>query len=41
MSLTQKILATFALVLGVTAVAAGPALADNSMPGPRPITTAR
>ncbi len=32
MSLTRKILATLALIIGVTGAAAGPALADNQMP---------
>ncbi|WP_328872079.1 hypothetical protein OHT76_19265 [Streptomyces sp. NBC_00287] len=32
MTRTKKIVATIALVLGATAAAAGPALADNAMP---------
>ncbi|WP_188113908.1 MULTISPECIES: hypothetical protein [Streptomyces] len=36
MTRTQKFLATLALVLGVSAAAAGPAPADNSMPSPPP-----
>ncbi|MEV0557992.1 hypothetical protein AB0I27_31605 [Streptomyces sp. NPDC050597] len=32
MTRTKKILATFALVLGIAAAAASPALADNPMP---------
>ncbi|MEU9334019.1 hypothetical protein AB0D49_12795 [Streptomyces sp. NPDC048290] len=34
MTRAKKILATLVLVLGVSAVAAAPALADNSMPTP-------
>ncbi|MFI1791810.1 hypothetical protein ACH40D_25870 [Streptomyces olivaceoviridis] len=32
MTLTKKIVATAALILGATAAAASPALADNAMP---------
>ncbi|MFH9084433.1 MULTISPECIES: hypothetical protein [unclassified Streptomyces] len=32
MTLTKKVVATVALVLGATAAAASPALADNAMP---------
>ncbi|MFE7033068.1 hypothetical protein ACFU9Y_22380 [Streptomyces sp. NPDC057621] len=36
MTRTQKLLTTLTLMLGVTAAAASPALADNSMPAPAP-----
>ncbi|MBV1936205.1 hypothetical protein [Streptomyces sp. BV286] len=36
MTRTKKIFATIALLAGVTAAAASPALADNSMPAPPP-----
>ncbi|MCX4906415.1 hypothetical protein [Streptomyces sp. NBC_00878] len=39
MTLTKRILATIALILGTAAAAASPALADNSMPTPAPDTS--
>jgi len=41
MTRTQRFLTTIALMLGVTGAAASPALADNSMPAPRPADAAR